>query len=540
MDREQILAGIKNGLIVSCQADAGEPLDSPATMAALARAAVAGGAVGIRAERPANLRAVRAAVEVPVIGLFKQKYPDSEVYITPTANEVMAVLNTGVPIIALDATDRPRPGRETLGQLIQLIRNHSTALIMADIATVAEGLAAAQLGVDLVGTTLSGYTEATKAQALTGRPDFRLIMELSQQLEGKVPVIAEGRIWTPEDAIGAFRCGAHSVVVGTAITRPTVITWQISHAIDHYHQRQAAQAIGIDLGGTKTAIGMVAGDGRVLHKRVITTPWQRGTAAVVASLVSVLRELGDQHVAAIGIAASGRVDYQKGVIGDGIPLASDYLGFPLAAAIGEATHKMVTIENDANAAAMAEYYRLPFPGPACLVALTIGTGIGGGVVINGQLLRGHGNAGEIGHICVVKNGRSCACGRRGCLEQYVSRKLLQIEIEHLIAAGKIDLPEGRKIIDTETIIQMIQAQQPAVVSIFQQQLDYLACGIETVVNTIDPDLVILGGEIARLGATLSQGVQCRLARPLTILTSTLGNDAALIGAARLALEKRFI
>lgn len=540
MDREQILAAIENGLIVSCQADAGEPLDSPATMAALAKAAVAGGAVGIRAERPENLIAVRAAVAVPVIGLFKKKYPDSEVYITPTAAEVLAVLKTGVPIIALDATDRPRPGHETLSQLIRLIRNHGPALIMADISTVAEGLAAARLGVDLVGTTLSGYTEASKAQALTGRPDFRLISELRQKLAGRVPVIAEGRIWTPEEAVAAFRCGAHAVVVGTAITRPTVITRQISHAIDCYQQRKNAQSIGIDLGGTKTAIALVAGDGRVIQKRVITTPWPDGTAAVVMAIVAAAREFCDKNVAAIGIAASGRVDYQKGIVYDGIPLASDYLGFPLAASIAEATGKIVAIENDANAAAVAEYYHLPVPGPESLVGLTIGTGIGAGVVINGRLLRGHGNAGEIGHICIEQNGRPCACGRRGCLEQYVSRKLLQIEIERLLAAGEIDLPRGRTTVDTETIVQMIQSQQPAIIKIFEQQLDYLACGIETIVNTIDPELIILGGEIARLGAALSQGVQSRLARPANIRISALGNDAALIGAAQLALEKSMV
>lgn len=537
MDREQILAAIKNGLIVSCQADAGEPLDSPETMAALAQAAVAGGAVGIRAERPSNLIAVQAAVNVPVIGLFKQKYPGSEVYITPTANEILAVLKTGVPIIALDATDRPRPGYQTLPQLIQLIRNYSPALIMADVSTIAEGLAAAEMGVDLIGTTLSGYTELTKAWALTGRPDFNLISDLSRQLAGKVPIIAEGRIWTPEDAVAAFRCGAHAVVVGTAITRPTVITRQISHAIACHHQRKNALAIGIDLGGTKTAVALVVGDGRIIQKRLFTTPWADGTAAVVSAIVSTVQEISEKHVAAIGVAASGRVDYQKGIIKDGIPLAHDYLGFPLATTLAEATGAKVAIENDANAAAIAEYYHLPFPGPENLISLTIGTGIGGGLVINGRLLRGHGNAGEIGHICIEKNGRPCPCGRHGCLEQYVSRKLLQIEIEHLLAAGKISLPPGRSIVDTETIVQLIRSRQPAIINLFEQQLDYLACGIETIINTLDPELIILGGEIATLGETLCQGLQSRLAKPANIRISVLGNDAPLIGAAWLALEK---
>lgn len=537
MDRQLVLSKIQNGLIVSCQADEGEPLDSPSVMAAFARAAVRGGAFGIRAERPKNLIAIADAVDVPVIGLFKKKYSDSEVYITPTREEAVAILKTGVSIIALDATMRPRPHGEKLNQIIRAIREQSDALIMADISTLEEGIAAANLGVDLIGTTLSGYTENSKRQSVTEKPDFRLISELNKQFAGRIPIVAEGRIWTPGDAVEAFRCSAFAIVVGTAITRPTVITRQINDAIQRFHQRKNFNAIGIDLGGTKTAVGVVSADGIIIRKKVVTSPWDKGMAKVVSTICSIILELMDNSIETIGIAAGGRVDYEKGIVSDGVPLADDYLGYPLADMISKAIHRPVILENDANAAAMAEYRIIDPPKPDRMVGITIGTGIGGGIIIEGKLFRGSGNAGEIGHICIQKAGRKCACGRSGCLETYVSRKLLQSEIAKLIQPGKVVLPETHDMLDTDAMIKLIQSGHPDVMKIFHQQLDYLACGIESIINTMDPDLIVLGGEIARLGDALCDGIKSRLLRPVNLKTSALGNDAGLIGAALLAFEK---
>ena len=230
MQPAELIAKLKGQLIVSCQAAAGEPLDSPAILAALARSAVLGGAAGIRTERPDNIAAIRRAVDVPLIGLYKRKYSDSELHITPALADALAAATAGADIIALDATDRPRPGGETLVQIVRELRTRTGCLLMADIATEAEGLAAAALGFDFIGTTMSGYTTATTS---TGPPDLALVAALARR---PMRVIAEGRIATPAQAAAALRCGAFAVVVGTAITRPTVITQRFLAAIQRRAQ----------------------------------------------------------------------------------------------------------------------------------------------------------------------------------------------------------------------------------------------------------------------------------------------------------------
>ena len=215
---------IADGIVVSCQAAPGTPLADPAIIAALARAAEEGGAVGLRIEGIDDIRAVQDASPLPIIGLVKSSYPGSSVYITPTAREALDLVETGVEIIALDATARPRP-REDLGEILRTIRASSDALVMADVATLAEGLAALELGADLVGTTLQGYTpDSGPAEG----PAFDLIEQLS---DAGAWVVAEGRVWTPEDVARCYDAGARTVVVGGAVTDPISITRRLSRAV---------------------------------------------------------------------------------------------------------------------------------------------------------------------------------------------------------------------------------------------------------------------------------------------------------------------
>lgn len=212
------VAALRGGLIVSCQADPGDPLFGPQHMAAMARAAAAGGAVGIRTGGPAEIRAIRAAVALPIIGLYKTHH--RPVYITPTMGEVRAVAEAGADIVALQLTAQPRPDGLSRAEAVAAIRREFPGLaIMADVATREEGLEAAALGVDLIGTTMSGYTP--DSPRLDG-PDLDLVRALSQATA--TPVIAEGRISTPRECRMALEAGAYAVVVGTAITRPQVVT----------------------------------------------------------------------------------------------------------------------------------------------------------------------------------------------------------------------------------------------------------------------------------------------------------------------------
>ncbi len=217
--RQSLLATLHHGLIVSCQAEFHEALYGAQHMAAMARAACQGGAAGIRANSPADIIAIRAVVHLPIIGIYKEDLPGFAVRITPTLRHARQVSEAGADLIAIDATDRPHPDRLALAELIQAIHSETGRLVVADISTRDEGLAAEAAGADLVATTLSGYTEASRRNPL---PDFALIRQLSPRLS--VPLIAEGRIARPEQAVEALRCGAFAVVVGSAITRPGWIT----------------------------------------------------------------------------------------------------------------------------------------------------------------------------------------------------------------------------------------------------------------------------------------------------------------------------
>jgi len=216
------------GLIVSCQALENEPLHGSDIMARMAIAAEMGGAVGIRANTPEDIRAIRAAVKLPIIGIYKREYEDSEVYITPTFAEAQAVAEAGADMIALDATPRPRPRGETLDQLIDRIHRELDLPIMADCSTVEEGLRAAELGADVVSSTLAGYTPYSRK---TEGPDFEMLAELLDRLA--IPIFAEGRFHTPEQVARALEMGCYAVVVGGAITRPQEITARFTAAIRH-------------------------------------------------------------------------------------------------------------------------------------------------------------------------------------------------------------------------------------------------------------------------------------------------------------------
>ncbi|NJN76310.1 MAG: N-acetylmannosamine-6-phosphate 2-epimerase [Synechococcaceae cyanobacterium RL_1_2] len=207
------LAQLQNQLIISCQAPVNSPLHQPAMIAAMAQAACNQGAAAIRVDTPAHVRAVKAVLpHIPIIGLWKQTLPGSSVYITPRWQEAEAIIEAGAEIIAIDATDRPRPDGQDLAALIDQIHRRDR-LVMADIDTVANGIAAAQLGADLVGTTLYGYTEETQGLA---PPGYDLLRQLRQQIS--VHLICEGGIASPSMVAQAFELGADAVVVGTAIT----------------------------------------------------------------------------------------------------------------------------------------------------------------------------------------------------------------------------------------------------------------------------------------------------------------------------------
>ena len=211
-------------MVVSCQADPGNPLDSPAAMALMAQAAEAGGAGAIRANGPADIAAIRSVTSLPIIGLHKLGDP-AGVFITPTYEAAADVVAAGADLVALDGTLRPRPDGQSLDRQIRRIHDDLGVHVLADVDSLDAGLAARDAGADLVATTLSGYTAGPTP---TG-PDVELVRRLAARLD--CPVVAEGRIRTTEDVRAVFDAGAYAVVVGHAITDPTDITARLVSAI---------------------------------------------------------------------------------------------------------------------------------------------------------------------------------------------------------------------------------------------------------------------------------------------------------------------
>ncbi len=212
-----MLDQIKGKLVISCQALPGEPLHSPMIMGRMALAAKNAGAAGIRAQGVADIIEIKQVTGLPVIGIIKRNYPDSEVFITATKKEVQELLATDCEMIALDATIRPRPNGELLQDLLDQI-HAANRLAMADCSTLEEAKIAEEMGFDCVSTTLAGYTSYSTQ---TSGPDVELVKQLVKDCQ--IPVIAEGKIHTPEQLKEIMDLGVYSAVVGGAITRPQEI-----------------------------------------------------------------------------------------------------------------------------------------------------------------------------------------------------------------------------------------------------------------------------------------------------------------------------
>lgn len=221
---------VKNQLIVSCQALEEEPLHSSFIMGRMAVAAEEGGAKGIRSNSVADVKEIKSQVDLPVIAIIKREYDDAEAFITPTIKEVDELMEAKPDVIAVDATSSTRPNGETLDEFFAQIKaKYPEQLLMADCSTLEEMLYADRLGFDYIGTTLVGYTSQSKGTKIETN-DFEIIRQLLAEAENEV--IAEGNINSPEKARRVLDLGCYSVVVGSSITRPQLITKTYTDAIN--------------------------------------------------------------------------------------------------------------------------------------------------------------------------------------------------------------------------------------------------------------------------------------------------------------------
>ena len=229
MNKKELIEKLKGKLIVSCQALPGEPLyiENDTMMPLMAVAAKRAGAAGIRTNGERDVKEIKKTVDLPIIGLIKKEYEGFSQYITVTMKEIDTLVKAGADIIALDCTMRERGDGKTVNGFIKEIKEkYPDIILMADISTFEEGVNAEKAGVDMVGTTLSGYTPYSEN---TDGPDFKLVERLSKELT--IPVIAEGKIHEPQQAKKMLELGAHAVVVGGAITRPLEIAQRFVKAV---------------------------------------------------------------------------------------------------------------------------------------------------------------------------------------------------------------------------------------------------------------------------------------------------------------------
>lgn len=220
-NKKDFIKAIKNNLIVSCQAVGNEPLNDSHAISLMAKACVMGGAKFLRVSQKNHIQSIKKIVSVPLIGIIKKEYKNSEVYITPTINEIKILANLGLDCIAMDATLRKRP-KEDLKFIVNYTKqNFPNICLMADCASLDDVINAELLKFDLIGTTLRGYTKETQNLSNIDN-NFKFIKDVLKLI--KTPLIVEGKIWTPAQAKNSLKLGAHAVVVGSAITRPLEIT----------------------------------------------------------------------------------------------------------------------------------------------------------------------------------------------------------------------------------------------------------------------------------------------------------------------------
>ena len=522
---------LRGRLIVSCQAFETSPFRAPDSMARFARAAVDGGARGIRANGPEDIRAIREAVDVPIVGIWKQMQLDGEVLITPSLEAARELVEAGAGLIALDCTARGQ--KYGAHDRLRHIRKELGVPVLADIATLEEAAKATEAGADAVLSTLRGYTSETRHVI---RFEPRFIADLVRATH--IPVIAEGRIETADQVREALDAGAFAVIVGAAITRPEVTTQKFVSAIDGWHRALDPKRtfIGIDLGGSSTKSGLVTNQGELLWESAAPTPWNSGRKALLEHLercvstgIGAARGRGIE-AAAIGLATAGWVNPSSGEVVYATENLPEWTGANPADHLRKAFGLPVAVENDANALAVAEKHFGAAKNASDFVCITLGTGVGGGVYIGGRLNRGrHFFANALGHIPIVPDGEPCTCGQSGCLEPYANASALMRyghgnykSCEEIVAAANSG-----------------DSNAQGAIRVFAR---YLAIGCAAHVNLFDPEILILGGGLAQNNPLLISALTEELAkrvivwpqRHLRVQASALGYAAGVLGAAAVA------
>ena len=529
---------LRHTLVVSCQAAPNDPMEDTETLRRVARSAVMGGAEGLRLNSPADIRAVRLDTGLPIIGIQKS-YVGGQLRITPDFASARALAAAGASVIALDCTDRVHVAGEPWREVLRRVKQELGLPVMADIATLSEGMQAAEEGADLIGTTLHGYTEET-----AGSHGFNWELLGALVRESGRGVVAEGHLSTPEEAVRALEAGAWCVVAGSAITRPGTIAARFRRAVDRSRSKAAGgrMAVALDLGGSSIKSALVSERGVVSHLGQTPTDAAGGRETIARAMhVAVAERLRDAAGTGIvpvgvGIASAGAIDAARGTVFAATENLPGWAGFDIRGSLRKVTGLPVFVENDAHAAALAEMHFGAGSGLRSFVAVTLGTGVGGGLVLDGRLVRGqHGFAGTVGHQTIRMDGRTCNCGRRGCLEAYVSAGGLVAE--YLELGGRV---EAEDVPAKALLISRGEASgEDTAVAAYGALAGYLAEGLANLYNVLDPEAILLSGGLIEgkpgFGLKVQERVEARLhfgrQRAPRVMMASAGRAAGVQGAA---------
>ena len=314
------------------------------------------------------------------------------------------------------------------------------------------------------------------------------------------------------------------------------------------------KVLAFDLGGTKFAFGVVAENGEVLGSDKIETLAQQGPEQAIQRVnlaaQSLLQKLNikSEELIGIGIASPGPLDISKGCV-DGSPNLPGWTGYSIEQGLSTFFNLPARIDNDANAAALGEYKFGAGKNKKNMVYLTVSTGIGGGVIVDGRLMRGaNGNAAELGHLTLNINGPACPCGANGCFEMYASGTAIARRTREAIQAGALSqilsLAGSLEKITTYHILDALQKEDELAKKIWNETTEYLGRGLAVVINTFNPELIVVGGGVTAAGELLFKPVRekalryafPRLAAVCSIVPAGLGSNVGVVGAAACAFE----
>ena len=355
-------------LVASAQASPNSPVDTPSTLAQLALASLQEGVKVLRLQGLDNIQEVRSRTTAPKIGLIKRDYPDSPVYITATRLEVEQLIEAGVEVIALDATDRPRPNGESLRDLITLIHQHGI-LALADVDSLSSAESAIASGADMVSTTLAGYTGTVSPNG----PNLDLLRKVVNTV--KVPVIAEGRYSQRWQIEAALRIGAVAVVVGGALNDPIKTTRMLNP-----RSGQTGTVGAVEIGGTWMRFGTFSSDWKLLDLERMPVLEEREDR-----LEWIRSQIRNSGVSAVGVSTGGTVDPRTGELWEAKALIPDHVG----SIFSEQTLGVPTVALNDGLASAWGHACLPQYAGKRVATLALGTGVGCGFVANGTIQMGH-------------------------------------------------------------------------------------------------------------------------------------------------------